>query len=195
MVYTWNKDGSLNNDINRPAGMGTPSAILKKKVISNLRITGGNNYNGKITLSGLTTPELYSGDEPTVIKVGGNVYQGNIDTMLVPQESDGMYFLVSGHSQATPPSEDFTEEVIYKTFSRKASEPDRNGIWEWKEVEEGGVNVLKWEWTGWAQIGNDYVDLVIKKPGIRMKYKSTQIRKFVKCLFKHTMDLLQIWTH
>lgn len=37
MVYLWHKNGSFNNDINRPADAGTRSATLNKKTISNLR--------------------------------------------------------------------------------------------------------------------------------------------------------------
>ena len=39
MVYPWNKSGSLNNDIVRPNGGGTRSAVLKRKKISNLKFS------------------------------------------------------------------------------------------------------------------------------------------------------------
>ena len=30
MVYPWNRSGSLNNDVARPSGKGSRSAVLKK---------------------------------------------------------------------------------------------------------------------------------------------------------------------
>lgn len=38
MVYPWQRTGSINNDILRPSDLGIQSTVLKKKVISNLRI-------------------------------------------------------------------------------------------------------------------------------------------------------------
>ena len=178
MVYTGNKDGSLNNDINRPAGMGTPSAILKKKVISNLRITDENNYSMGDPLVGFTTPELYSGDEPTVIKVNSNVYQGNIDTMLVPQKSDGMYFAfpflatqnvlltIDPDPGAETSGVSFTDNVYWKTFGSLSGE--NHGIYYWNT----DANPDCWTEAN-AAIGTSFVDLVMKKQGVRMKYKST----------------------
>ena len=42
LIYPWQSSGSLNNDIIRPANKGTRSAVLKRKVISNIRTSSDN---------------------------------------------------------------------------------------------------------------------------------------------------------
>ena len=39
MIYPWQSSGSLNNDIIRPSDKGVRSAVLKRKVISNLKFS------------------------------------------------------------------------------------------------------------------------------------------------------------
>jgi len=48
MVYAWNAQGSLNNDINRPVNQGEATAILKKKIISNLRYSSNTSYESSL---------------------------------------------------------------------------------------------------------------------------------------------------
>lgn len=45
MVYPWHKTGSLNNDVNRPTGGGTKSAVLQNKIISNLKFSNQTDYS------------------------------------------------------------------------------------------------------------------------------------------------------
>ena len=167
MVYLWNKEGSLNNDINRPADRGTPTAVLKKKITSNLRITDTSYINDvAVDISQGFTPEVFASDETTVIKVGGKVYQGNVDTMLAADKADGMYFAFSGTALNDEVETPFTEAIKWKTYSSDPDDPNETGIKYWDE------NRSMWDYADGA-IGNKYVDLVIKKPSIRMKYKST----------------------
>ena len=37
VIYPWQCSGSLNNDIPRPANQGSRTAVLKRKVISNIK--------------------------------------------------------------------------------------------------------------------------------------------------------------
>ena len=94
MVYPWQRSGSLNNDITRPQDKGTATSVLKKKVISNLRYAQSELADSSNWISYNTSgnPQVYSSDQPTIIKVNETTYQGNIDTSLYPNKPDGMYF-------------------------------------------------------------------------------------------------------
>ena len=174
MVYAWNKNGSLNNDINRPANQGTPTAVLKKKVISNLRYTSNAPYNPADkdhfgAFENNTTPQLFASDQTSVVKVGDCIYQGNIDTMLVPDTSDGVYFAF-GNSSTTDITGSgvqtaFTAPILWKTFSKDEETSDDQGIWRYASGRWSNPNI--------TEIGNTYVDLVRKKEPVRMKYKSS----------------------
>ena len=160
MVYPWNSAGSLNNDFVRPANLGTQTAKLKKKVLSNLRYSKNTVFNSTENSFNFTnTPQMFLSDETTILKLANNItYQGNIDTMLVPDAADGKYFV---------PNTLFTAISYGKTFSTTI---DQVGAW-------GGT----WFWNGsnrtWNQdrddIGDYYIDLAVTKGNVRMRYKST----------------------
>ena len=96
LVYPWQGNGSLNNDINRPSYAGIQSALLKKKVISNLRFAD-SVWNEEKGDSYSTVPVLYSSKENEIVKIGKYFYTGNVDTMLSPDESDGSYCAFEGY--------------------------------------------------------------------------------------------------
>lgn len=174
MVYTWNKSGSLNNDINRPANAGTRSAVLKKKIISNLRFT--TTYWDTLEAEIHSKILLFDSDQLSIVKLGeGNnnndnpVYMGNIDTLLMPEQSDGMYFAFNGDYVGVDNSVDFTETPFTST-----------SWWKTHLAEIGNTNfkgLFKLSENSWLQrndnIGNNYVDLLKSKEGVRIKYKST----------------------
>lgn len=167
-VYPWHRSGALNNDFNRPSDKGTKTATLKKKVISNLRYCNTVWKDTKQTVD-LGTPQLWSSDEATIIKVNNNIYQGNIDTLLVPDYADGLYCCCDTNNLKDGITTTFTSTKYYwKTFSRKVSEADSQGIWLW-----GTWSSI----TGWQRklvdIGGNYVATVRGKDSVRMKYKST----------------------
>lgn len=182
LVYLWNKDGSLNNDINRPADKGTPSAVLKKKVISNLRVFSGTSYAGDAgeeQKSFDTVPQLFNSDQLSVVKLGDKVYMGNIDTILSPDFTDGMYFAVGGDTSTTDATDrmqkkdistDFNTDVKWKTFSKdNGEEASEEGFY--KLIQQAGGT---WSWNRKGDApGEDYLDLVMKKDIVRMKYKSS----------------------
>ena len=88
--------------------------------------------------------------------------------MIVPDNGDGIYFAF-GTSSTTDPTNswtrtDFNAPVLWKTYSRDGETANDQGLWRYSS-------------TGWenknSNIGDFYVDLVIKKEPVRMKYKSS----------------------
>ena len=186
MVYLWNRSGSLNNDVSRIAGEGARTALLKKKIISNLRYADSvwEDYSGFSYSGGI---ELYDGDYDTIAKVGseGRIYKGNVDTVLIPDYSDGTYFAFnfetesssSGHSHIT----NFGNKNVHtpfnisnkwlKTFSPEATEDDgevyirSNGLYFFKD--------RTWEGDTTLEPGDDVEELRMTKGAVHMKYKST----------------------
>lgn len=190
MVYVWNKKGSLNNDFNRPQDKGTQTAILKKKVISNLRVAGNTTFNdGKEVPLYNNSLQLFSSDEVSLLKWKAGsydrIYQGNIDTLLMPDASDGMYFAFdrkrAGESakDAMLTKEQVTTQfyskdtVWWKTFNRSDSGGDQFGYRRYNGVTASDVKDGPWEWGG-VDLGDVYsVSLNLMKESVRMKYKST----------------------
>lgn len=199
MVYPWNKSGSLNNDINRPTDKGTQTAKLKKKIISNLRIADTAYTNEKLPTTPSVSPKIFSDDQNTILKVGDYIYRGNIDTLLIPDHSDGQYFVDSNtltlstttgswatnwahriiNSTYTPGKNEGqttpfnATQFWWKTFSVENTVQDSThcGLWVFKD-NEGWCWVQNSDATN-LYIGNQYVGLVLQKGNVRMKYKST----------------------
>ena len=178
MIYPWQKTGSLNNDINRPAGNGTASAILKKKVISNLRFAKTNSFASLRTSKVLNNPQLFNSEEGVITKVGNTIYYGNVDTVLNPKETDGLYFAHVGDiiggletdisvKQHEVPSG--TKGPWWKTFSLSINEANQNGPRYWNS----STNRWEWDGSGAGNVGDAFLDLSLQKGLIRMKYKST----------------------
>lgn len=176
LVYPWQSDGSLNNDINRPVDAGTPTAVLKKKVISNLRyaVTAFKNMDKGGTFS--TNPALFSSDEATVLKLDDNLYMGNVDTIVSPATPDGKYLAYEGYKTITiwdNPADAYIEketpfdsDAWGKTFSKDPDNAEEEGFYLYKNNEEGWKRINR-------EPGEDFTELVMKKSGVRMKYKST----------------------
>ena len=170
MVYLWNRSGALNNDINRPADKGSQSSTLKKKVISNLRFANTTFTGVDLDAEGNSFyenghPQVFSSEEDSILKLGGKIYKGNIDTMLIPDNADGDYYAFSSNSSTAVNIETpFTSESWWKTFSKDATQQDDQGFYKYF--------LLGWDYSGGWE-GDDYLNLVIKKSGVRIKYKST----------------------
>ena len=167
-VYPWHSSRSLNNDFNRPSDKGTKTAVLKKKVISNLRYCT-TEWIEKKDITSEYTSQIWSSDEATIIKINDYIYQGNVDTLLIPDYADGLYSCCVTNDLREGTTTPFESSNYYwKTFSRKISDADSQGIWLW------GM----WDTTsGWQRklvdIGGNYVATVRGKDSVRMKYKST----------------------
>lgn len=196
MVYPWQGCGSLNNDMNRPANKGTATAILKKKVISNLRYAiVYNNHSSSITFPSGVEPQLYNSEEATVVKLKDTIYQGNIDTSLVPDNADGQYFCFDGYTtvqqvqgiwiwKMLDVKTAFDSNLWFKTWSMNPDIQNQNGLRYWD------ATLKNWYWCSGLgdgsgdDIGDEFVDLTMRKNPVRMKYKSTP-----HIVFKTTSNL------
>lgn len=103
-VCPWQRSGSLNNDMVRPADKGTRTAVLKEKKISNLKYFSPTIVvDDSIALQGgsldysIETPQLFNSDQVSLLKInvdysqsttGNSItkasYYGNVDTLLSP---------------------------------------------------------------------------------------------------------------
>ena len=182
LIYPWQGTGSLNNDINRPADKGVATSKLKKKAISNLRY-GNTTYNSSSLIADMTLegdPQLYSNEEATIIKQNNNIYQGNIDTSIMPDNADGLYLCLDSYKPLFHDDwvtwlwydvdTSFTSNTWFKTWSSSPDISKYNGIKKWQ------VNAGSHEWEDTRtedNIGDEFVDIVMKKNAVRMKYKST----------------------
>ena len=202
VVSPWQCNGSLNNDITRPADKGNPTSTLKKKVISNLRYASTYfNQVGNLTDFSID-PQLFDSDQVTVIKVNNHIYQGNIDTSLYPDKADGSYFMFNANDgdDEEVTSEDVTTDFdsdikgtyqeggrtyTYSRFRKLYSlseETDKQaGIWRFLEYRkwypEKNTSNYQTKYVWYREdnddFGNTYIQLLINKAPIRIKYKSS----------------------
>lgn len=176
LIYPWQGNGSLNNDFLRPADKGTPSSVLKKKVISNLRYTTTAFVPTSIldiTKVSMDTPQLFASDEPTILKFNDNIYKGNIDTMLVPDDMDGVYFAFNAWNNGWLESEDPTPFDSVEWC--KTCNNNNVGQASWRGIRKWFNNLGYWKfWEhGDDEIGETFIDLLLKKLPVRIKYKTT----------------------
>lgn len=169
LVYPWNKNGSLNNDCTRGANEGTRTAVLSKKVISNLRYSK-TIYDSSVTGNILNTsivPQIFNSNELAVEKLGSNLYMGNIDTLLAPDNYDGMYF---GYKDTSFSKKgvvtSFNYPTYWKTWNEAIDSVDKNGLYQYNI---GTLNFTRAE----DNIGDAKTTLTLFKEPVRMKYKST----------------------
>lgn len=103
MVYPWHRSGSLNNDSNRPDNKGTRSAVLSKKIISNLKFFPKNVSLDTIFNYDISTPVLFSSNEVSLVKLVPSYlnkdipYLGNVDSMLTNSGKYPFYIGTSFH--------------------------------------------------------------------------------------------------
>lgn len=83
LVYPWNASKALNGDPVRGDGKGTRSAVLKRKIISNIKFAEGNSYKGTQTI-GCSGMEMFLSDTNTIVKVSSGNYYGNVDALILP---------------------------------------------------------------------------------------------------------------
>lgn len=88
-IYPWHRSGSLNNDSKRPDGKGERTAVLDKKVISNLKFFGKNIPISYPKDYSIITPQLFDSNELSILKfkppyIQKDVrYMGNIDRVYI----------------------------------------------------------------------------------------------------------------
>lgn len=118
MLYPWQKSGSINNDSNR-SDSGAQSSILSKKKISNLKFFTNNSSLDTIFQYDITTPQLFSSNELSLLKlhpeyIGNDIsYMGNIDTLISSNE----YPLYNGGNFQSPITQFSAENSPIKSSS------------------------------------------------------------------------------
>lgn len=166
-IYMWQRNGSLNNDVNRSGR----SAMLQTKKISNYKIASFLNYGGRYDSYNVNDVKIFSSDEVQYIKVGGKPYMGNIDTLLLPT-STGFYF--SGDPRAT----NWEEQAVYtRRADWRLQKGTRNSTTDVGLLSEWNYESHTWRdsWEGspWTDFGDNVPGLGSTRDGVRMKYKST----------------------
>lgn len=170
MVYPWHRSGSLNNDINRPEGQGTRSAVLSKKKISNLKYSDFNTWltsdkywkayeDGSIIKQGITPVQYFNSEEVSLLKLNTTIsneyksinYYGNVDTLLDTVEEYGIVF-----SQGLKPGDSKPVSKGYTSFYDYILD-DTKSFAEYKDDD----------------IGNHYEQISRTREPVRMKYKTT----------------------
>lgn len=197
VVSPWQCSGSLNNDITRPADKGTPTSTLKKKVISNLRYasTYFNQASNPVDFS--VDPQLFDSDQVTVIKVNNHIYQGNIDTSLYPDKADGSYFMFNADDvRSEDVTTDFDSNIkgeyqegsttytyprFRKLYSLSEETDKQAGVWRFLEFRnwypEKNTSNYQTKYVWYREdndaFGNTYIQLLLNKAPIRIRYKSS----------------------
>lgn len=195
LVYMWHRDGSLNNDMQRPSGQGTQSAKLKKKVVSNLRVAQKATELSK-TVQLSSSVSFFDSEAKNVVRLGTKLYNGDIDTILVPDKRDGLYFTFDGStSSKTGSLEDcgFNKDIDtatnsknwYMTFEKNFIEPSDSDTKDtssdttsssntghvWKYNGQNGFDRIGGKWSKY--VGWRYLNTSTPRTLVRMKYKST----------------------
>ena len=179
LVYPWHRNGSLNNDFERPAGMGTKSAILKKKVLANLRIASTQYDNKETTIQfedGIY-PKLFNSKQVEIEKLGNTVYEGNIDLLLTSKADEGFYFAFEGNTQGA-----------YYGISGSGTSFNSHVNCYLGEISTENGHIFKYNNNTWeafkhivgtsqpendVSVGDTYSTLIKDKFLVRMKYKSS----------------------
>ena len=186
MVYPWHKSGSLNNDCNRPANAGVRSAVLKKKIISNILYSRQSYFryavssSNKITFGTITKrinnvdtsftvyPQLVDDEQIGIAKLGDINYYGNIDTLLSPMVPYSSIVSTGGDTTSLRDEDNGTYSHRIFNAAKSSFWRGRWDCWEYDGRSSGDS-------TGYeAQtVGRENRALLISKESIRMKYKST----------------------
>ena len=87
-ICPWQSSGSLNNDIVRPTNSGARSAVLKRKVISNIKTSFHSVWLEQEQEQDLGTTQIgiFNSNEVSLLRIQGNNYYGNIDTIITPTQ-------------------------------------------------------------------------------------------------------------
>ena len=175
-VYPWQSNGSLNNDINRPANKGVRSSVIEQKIISNLRFADtfflepNNQKEFKPN-----EVRVFDEKEIQMLNLKGKFYLGNVDDLLTPDNYSSKYFSFNNRNIDT---EDNPKTSI-----------DMCAWWRTgyavKEMDQGEEKLkhklavfipddqdkMYWHNTT-GNIGDNTVELSLKKSAVRMRYKS-----------------------
>ena len=168
MIYPWHKSGSLNNDAIRPANAGARSAVLKRKVISNIKFSNNNDWKDKKGIR-ISKIQLFNSDQVTTLKLDDKVYYGNIDTMAIPMKAYGNIFATGGST----PSVGILNSTLWN-FNLRPSFTDTQlyfntqwGLYPYPVSHE------QWYDRQAESVGKEDPKLRVTRESIRIKYKTT----------------------
>lgn len=161
MVYPWHKSGSLNNDAIRPANAGARSAVLKRKVISNIKFSNDNVWQDKRGIK-ISKIHLFDNDQVAALKLNNKVYYGNVDTMIAPMQAYGSIFSTGGFGDTLW---DFDRKPNFANTQLYLN--TQWGTYPYPKSHEQWYNRK----TGHA--GQEDAKLRVTKESIRMRYKTT----------------------
>ena len=166
LIYPWHRSGSLNNDIVRPAGKGTRSAVLKRKVISNIRVSQDNTWlnhswsatgNG-VGQSGITPVSIFNSNEVSLVKIpipsNSGIeainYYGNVDSLITSDTEYTFYVAPNEGVTGVPYGDTKAPNPFTRTQLQTVSDNYGGGF-----------------------VGDYASQLKLVKEPVRMKYKST----------------------
>ena len=189
-VFMWHRKGSLNNDVNRD----NQSAKLLKKIISNYRNSTSTHYE-KETKRSFVDMQVFNNNEASqIIKVNGKVYQGCVDTMVIPSTESSFYFVGEPFSnQVWNWKPKFEDVPVTKTFVPNTTDfitadtndwtyfawkaiKNPNGSWSvYRDVPIGTADAVRWVSMGdnWDDLGKRVPGVTFFKDAVPIKYKST----------------------
>lgn len=176
LIYPWHRSGSLNNDINRSEDLGTQTAVLDKKIISNIRYSDESYWyamhtsdNAKDTVAiDLYDWDYFNSDDVSLIKLahplnesGSINYYGNVDTLNVsyaPYKIATTALLANSSSRgAIKYTANIRYLYHYPSIGKKES--------RYKSDDSDSLTT--------TQIGDIYDSTGHGTEGVRIKYKST----------------------
>ena len=163
VIYPWQCSGSLNNDIPRPANQGSRTAVLKRKVISNIKWANSTIWQSPVEYQAQSNINVFNSNEVSLIKVNGYNYYGNVDTLLTPVNSVSKKVGIGSNLKIEAIIDTKTSKQ-FKTTNTK-SDFDDDAI-----VDVNTANTMQFNND---DIGDFDTKLLSNKNPIRMKYKST----------------------
>lgn len=183
-VFMWHKNGSLNNDVNRD----NRSAVLLKKKISNYRRGGTTFYTDAYNLNA-SDIKLFDSDEVTMVKVNGDSYQGNVDTMFTPSEASPFYFAGDPYRSSSAAEVKYT--AVCDRMLRVKDPNDTNS-------RSGIYTYANGKWNDpdgtTEEIGDFVKGLDQWREGVQIKYKSTPhlVTNTIASIFKYSGGTLDV---
>ena len=164
MVYPWQAEGSLNNDVPRSGR----SSVLEKKILANMRYANTEWIEPfPVGIKNGSSIEVFNNDNLDISRLDTDInYMGNIDTLLKPDGHDGKYFASFYGSDGLNPTPE-NSNVLFKTWSYFANRPYGQGLYAYSNSLWNKLG----KYSG--DIGDTNQYLVVDRNTVRMKYKSS----------------------
>lgn len=176
LVYPWHRNGSLNNDSERLGkDTGARSSELETKRYSSMYV-GDSGFVNR-TSQQIVDAQMFTSDQMEIIKVDGNIYQGNVDTLLASAELSGFYFAYNNSDLFIKTEVETPFDAVIKGHIFKVRD---DIVWgeENNHTAVADVSVIRFNGSTANKDGHDKVGmtdraLAMIRPNIRMKYRST----------------------